>query len=225
MMIYSKRQMSDTFLIAVLLAVVGGSLDAYSYVARGHVFANAQTGNIVPFGLHLADGEWMQAGTYIIPVLAFVLGIFIDEWIKKFISPLPKVHWRQIVLLFEIAMLSIVAWLPFGERHDIVANVLVSFVCSMQVQSFRKVHGLPYASTMCTGNLRSGTELLFRFVQSGDKELRYKSLHYYGVIFFFILGAGCGALVTQHFGSTTIVYCNILLLLTCALLSIEHVEE
>ena len=141
MMIYSKRQMSDTFLIAVLLAVVGGSLDAYSYVARGHVFANAQTGNIVLFGLHLADGEWMQAGTYIIPVLAFVLGIFIDEWIKKFISPLPKVHWRQIVLLFEIAMLSIVAWLPFGERHDIVANVLVSFVCSMQVQSFRKVHG------------------------------------------------------------------------------------
>ena len=95
----------------------------------------------------------------------------------------------------------------------------------MQVQSFRKVHGLPYASTMCTGNLRSGTELLFRFVQSGDTELRYKSLHYYGVIFFFILGAGCGALVTQHFGSTTIVYCNILLLLTCALLSIEHVEE
>ena len=82
MMIYSKRQMSDTFLIAVLLAVVGGSLDAYSYVARGHVFANAQTGNIVLFGLHLADGEWMQAGTYIIPVLAFVLGIFIDEWIK-----------------------------------------------------------------------------------------------------------------------------------------------
>lgn len=49
MMIYSKRQMSDTFLIAVLLAVVGGSLDAYSYVARGHVFANAQTGNIVLF--------------------------------------------------------------------------------------------------------------------------------------------------------------------------------
>ena len=59
MMIYSKRQMSDTFLIAVLLAVVGGSLDAYSYVARGHVFANAQTGNIVLFGLHLADGEWI----------------------------------------------------------------------------------------------------------------------------------------------------------------------
>ena len=143
MMIYSKRQMSDTFLIAVLLAVVGGSLDAYSYVARGHVFANAQTGNIVLFGLHLADGEWMQAGTYIIPVLAFVLGIFIDEWIKKFISPLPKVHWRQIVLLFEIAMLSIVAWLPFGERHDIVANVLVSLSAPCRCKAFVRCMACP----------------------------------------------------------------------------------
>ena len=35
MMIYSKRQMSDTFLIAVLLAVVGGSLDAYRVFALG----------------------------------------------------------------------------------------------------------------------------------------------------------------------------------------------
>ena len=71
MMIYSKRQMSDTFLTKpsclLWLAVLWMPIEG---VARGHVFANAQTGNIVLFGLHLADGEWMQAGTYIIPVLA-----------------------------------------------------------------------------------------------------------------------------------------------------------
>ena len=33
--------------IACLFAVVGGYLDAYSYLAHGHVFANAQTGNVV----------------------------------------------------------------------------------------------------------------------------------------------------------------------------------
>lgn len=85
-MIYSKRQMSDTFLIAVLLAVVGGSLDAYSYVARGHVFANAQTGNIVLFGL-LADGDGCRQERILSHVLAFVLGIFIDEWIKNSSPP------------------------------------------------------------------------------------------------------------------------------------------
>ena len=224
-MIYSKRQMSDSFLIAMLLAIVGGFLDAYTYVARGHVFANAQTGNIVLFGLHLAEGEWLKAISYFIPILAFVLGVFVDEWIKKYVLPMPKIHWRQIVLLFEVLILFIVAWLPLGGTNDLIANTLVSFVCSMQVQSFRKVHGLPYATTMCTGNLRSGTELLFRFTQSKEKELRDKSMHYYGVILFFILGAGIGALMTKHFENTAAVYCNILLILVCALLSIKNTEK
>ena len=224
-MIYSKRQMSDSFLIAMLLAIVGGFLDAYTYVARGHVFANAQTGNIVLFGLHLAEGEWLKAISYFIPILAFVLGVFVDEWIKKYVLPMPKIHWRQIVLLFEVLILFIVAWLPFGGTNDLIANTLVSFVCSMQVQSFRKVHGLPYATTMCTGNLRSGTELLFRFTQSKEKELQVKSMHYYGVILFFILGAGIGALMTKHFENTAAVYCNILLILVCALLSIKNTEK
>lgn len=138
---------------------------------------------------------------------------------------MPKIHWRQIVLLFEVLILFIVAWLPLGGTNDLIANTLVSFVCSMQVQSFRKVHGLPYATTMCTGNLRSGTELLFRFTQSKEKELQVKSMHYYGVILFFILGAGIGALMTKHFENTAAVYCNILLILVCALLSIKNTEK
>lgn len=223
-MIYSKRQMSDSFLIAVLLAIVGGFLDAYTYVARGHVFANAQTGNIVLLGLNLAEGKWLNAISYFIPILAFVCGIFVDEWIKKYFLPKKKIHWRQIVLLFEVVILCIVAWLPLGGKNDLIANVLVSFVCSMQVQSFRKVQGLPYATTMCTGNLRSGTELLFRFTQTKNMEERKKALRYYGVIGFFIIGAGIGALMTNHFGNTAVVYCNILLVLVCALLSIKSNE-
>ena len=223
-MIYSKRQMSDSFLIAVLLAIVGGFLDAYTYVARGHVFANAQTGNIVLFGLHVAEGNWLTAVSYFIPIMAFVAGIFIDELIRKYFLPKPKIHWRQIILIFEIIILFIVAWLPLGGTNDLIANILVSFVCSMQTQSFRKVRGLPYATTMCTGNLRSGTELLFRFTQTKNSEERKKTLRYYGIITFFIVGAGIGALLTNHFGNVTAAFCNILLFLVCVLLSIKSIE-
>ena len=224
-MIYSKRQMSDSFFIGILLAVVGGFLDAYTYVARGGVFANAQTGNIVLFGLHLAEGNWLTALSYFIPILAFICGIFVDEWIKKRFLPKKKIHWRQIVLLFEALILCIVATLPLGGTNDLIANTLISFVCSMQVQSFRKVRGLPYATTMCTGNLRSGTELLFRFTQSKNKEEWKKSMSYYGVICFFILGAGIGAVATKHLGQTAVVFCNLLLLLVCALLTIKSIDS
>lgn len=53
-------QMSDSFRIGAILAAVGGFLDAYTYLARGQVFANAQTGNIVLLGVHLSEGDFKK---------------------------------------------------------------------------------------------------------------------------------------------------------------------
>jgi uncharacterized membrane protein YoaK (UPF0700 family) len=57
----------------------------------------------------------------------------------------------------------------------------------MQVQAFRKVNGFAYASTMCIGNLRSGTDALSVFVRERKKEQLFKAIHYFGIIFFFAL--------------------------------------
>ena len=56
-------------------------MDAYSYLARGHVFANAQTGNMLLFGVNLASGQFQNALHYLCPVLAFGFGIFLAEFI------------------------------------------------------------------------------------------------------------------------------------------------
>ena len=39
--------MSESLLLGAILATVGGFLDAHTYICRGKVFANAETGNIV----------------------------------------------------------------------------------------------------------------------------------------------------------------------------------
>lgn len=53
---------------------------------------------------------------------------------------------------------------------------------------------------MCAGNLRSGTDALFRSLFGKvPGELR-KALHYYGVIVCFIFGAVSGALLLHRFG-------------------------
>ena len=46
-------QMSESFLTAVFLSLSGGLQDAYTYLFRGKVFANAQTGNIVLLSANL----------------------------------------------------------------------------------------------------------------------------------------------------------------------------
>mgnify|MGYP000998856345 CR=1 FL=1 len=51
-------QMSDTFHAAVFVTLSGGFQDAYTYICRGQVFANAQTGNIVLLSAALLRGDW-----------------------------------------------------------------------------------------------------------------------------------------------------------------------
>ena len=82
--------------------------------------------------------------------------------------------------------------------------MLVSFSCAMQVQTFRKVQGYGYASTMCIGNLRSGTESLSQYFRSRDKAAMRKALNFFGIILIFAVGAGAGGILSGMVGIRTI---------------------
>ena len=56
-------QMSEAFLTAIFVVLSGGLQDAYTYLCRGKVFANAQTGNIVLCSAYLFDGEYIPLRT------------------------------------------------------------------------------------------------------------------------------------------------------------------
>ena len=48
---------AESLQLGIILALSGGFMDAYSYVCRGQVFANAQTGNILLLGVNLSEGN------------------------------------------------------------------------------------------------------------------------------------------------------------------------
>ena len=53
--------MSESIKLGVILAIAGGFMDAYSYMCRGKVFANAQTGNILLLGINISERNWHMA--------------------------------------------------------------------------------------------------------------------------------------------------------------------
>ena len=187
-------QMSDSFLMSAFIILSGGLQDAYTYCCRDKVFANAQTGNIVLMSTHLFVGDWAGVFRYFVPVISFMAGIFVAECVHRRYKCMEKVHWRQLIILAEIVLLFFVGFLP--QEVNTFANALVSFVCAMQVQTFRKVRGHAYASTMCIGNMRSGTEALCAYFHTHEPEALRNALTYFGVIGLFALGAGLGALLT-----------------------------
>ncbi len=208
-----RLQTSESLFLAALLAIVGGFLDAYSYLLRGGVFANAQTGNIALLGVYIQKRDLSVVIHYLVPILAFAAGVVLVEIMKKVFKTQSKIHWRQRIVILEAVLLAVVGLIPLG-RMDVIANVLISFVCAVQVQTFRKVHGNAFASTMCTGNLRSGTESMFQYVQTKDRMFFSKGLKYYSVIVFFIIGAVIGGLMADMAGQKSVFLCSIVLLLS-----------
>ena len=144
-------QMSESLLTASFIILSGGLQDAYTYLCRGKVFANAQTGNIVLCSAYLFDGQWRHSARYLVPVLSFLLGIFAAECIHRHFKYTEKVHWRQMIILAEIALLFAVGFLP--QEANTFANAVVSFVCAMQVQTFARsgatLTPVPCASAIC----------------------------------------------------------------------------
>lgn len=199
-----ERQPSDSLAAAALLALAGGFLDAYTYLCRGGVFANAQTGNMVLLGIRAAEGQWREATAYLAPIGAFALGVLIAELVKRLHRSAGRFHWRHTVLLAEILSLAVAALIPVG-KWDSAVNVLVSFVCALQVETFRKVRGYPFASTMCTGNLRSGTEALYNGLTQRDQTLLRKAGCYFQIILCFILGAVAGGLLAPRAPQTAVL--------------------
>ena len=95
-------QMSESFLTAVFLSLSGGLQDAYTYLFRGKVFANAQTGNIVLLSSNIMDGQWDRVLHYLVPLCAFALGVLVAK-------PAGKRH--RFLLLRNAG-----AGVPQGER-------------------------------------------------------------------------------------------------------------
>ncbi len=203
--------------VGLLLAFVGGFLDAHTYIARGGVFANAQTGNIVMLGISFCQMNFAKSLYYLTPIFAFTFGIFITEILKRRFSDRRFITWIDVSLITETMILIILAFLPIEIPNEIV-NVTISFVCSMQVNSFRRIKGAAFSTTMCTGNLRSGCESLYLFLSERDSEAGARAGRYFLVVGVFILGAGAGAYLTGIMSNTALLVCCVINIITLTLL-------
>ena len=206
----NDHDLAQSFWILVLIILSGGLQDSYSYFFRGGVFANAQTGNVILMSVNLFEGNFSIAVTYLLPIIAFVLGIIVAKTVKHFLED-KKFYWKQCILLIEAALLLGVCFIP--EKLNWLANALVSFSCAMQVITFDKIYGNNFATTMCVGNLVKMSDSFIKSIINKDKELLKRSGIYLLVIIIFAIGAGCGYLLEKVLGTYTICVSSGLILI------------
>jgi uncharacterized membrane protein YoaK (UPF0700 family) len=191
-----SRATGGTVRLAALLAIAGGSLDAFTYIAHGGVFANAQTGNVVLLGVFAASGDWLGAVRHVLPFLAFLIGVGIAVKIGD--QPVGRRLKRpqRFALILEIAVLAVIAALPTSFSNTVVI-LTVAFVAALQSTIFGKIGDWSVNTTMTTGNLRTAAASAYRALLRRERDARGQAVTFGTVCIAFLLGAGLGGLLTR----------------------------
>lgn len=180
-----------------LLMLAGGVLGAFTYMARGNVFCNAQTGNILLLGLALGDGEWRRAAYLLIPITAYGLGAAVSEFLPVPVKKAGKLRWDTLLIGFELLVTVLLGFVPEEAPYQI-SQVAVNFICSMQYNTFRQAEGIPMATTFCTNHLRQAGVWLVKGLRKKDRTYLKRFLQHGRMIVLFVAGAAAGAVLCRY---------------------------
>lgn len=187
---------STTLRFALLLTVANAFLDSYTYLARGGVFANVQTGNVIFFAINMSQRKPISALAYVWPILAFIAGVGLASHLKSGRVDRYLTHPLRWTMALQVAVLVVIGFVPSTVPHSYV-TVPISFVAAIQIGLFRSIGDLVYLPVATTGNL-------MRLVEAGydgfvdRKEKSRRAFGIYAVLtLFFAGGAVIGAFATR----------------------------
>ena len=209
----------NSLIMGMLLALVGGYLDAYTYITRDGVFATAQTGNTVLFAVRAASPEYDGALQNVPPFLAFIAGVLVAEHMKDRLD-----KYLRAVLALECVILFIVGWLP-GSVPNMIITISVAFVSSLQIGTFNKLGKWSYNSTITTGNLRIATSASYEAFVNHDPEAKRKFKGFAAIILSFIAGALLGTFFSASLEYKAIWIASGIILITTILYHRNREQE
>ena len=201
-----SRAVVSILVIACLCAIAGGYLDAYSYLAHGHVFANTQTGNLVLFSVEASQGRWLRAVRHLPPIVASSLGVAVATWLGVRAE---REVLRATLLCQAFELVILAALVAVGARlPDASVVPIISFVAALQNTGFNRVGPWSFNSAMTTGNLRDATSAWVLW--SAGREIaasRRKAITFSLICFSFLVGALCGGSYTRVHSEHALVPC------------------
>lgn len=177
-----------------VLIAVAGFFGAFTYLLRGNVFCNAQTGNVVLMGLALGGGDWRRALYFLIPISAYIAGAFFSDLLPNPVKHHFPIRWETLLIAVEIAAVAILGALPESMPVQ-VSQVIINFIASMQYNTFRQSEGVSMSTTFATNHIRQigvGLAQELRHLHTGNKSHRKKLAAHFQMLVFFFAGTVVG---------------------------------
>ncbi|HFI0467966.1 TPA: YoaK family protein [Streptococcus suis] len=172
--------------IACCLTFISGYLNAFTYVTQGGRFAGVQSGNVISLAYYMAKGDIVQVVNFCVPILFFVIGQFFTYLARRYFEKRSwSWHFGSSLIMLIFILLTILLS-PIMSASFTIASL--AFVASIQVETFRRLRGAPYANVMMTGNVKNAAYLWFKGMIEQDAELKKTGRNILFTIIGFMLG-------------------------------------
>src|SRR6201998_1963844 len=106
------RQPTITQRFAVILTLANGFLDAHTYLARGVVFANVQTGNVIFFAINLFQKHSSNSFSRVWAIFAFIAVVVGAAHIKSGRVDRVVAHPLRWTMAIQAGVLATFGFLP-----------------------------------------------------------------------------------------------------------------
>ena len=197
---WTTAALLQSFWFIAAFSFISGYINAYSYIVRGGVFANNQTGNAAMFGVamfmrdtpHMLDALW--------PMLATIAGAFIAEHLRRVSKDKAEGIWQMRALYIEIPAFIMIGLVPLTVPNAI-PNVTLSMIAGFQLSAFRTFDGWVFNSTIQTGDLRTMGQYIYQaiFIEK-KKAFSKKTFAFFILLVLFSLGCAVGAYFSSILG-------------------------
>lgn len=187
---------------SAIATMAGGAMDAWVYFAHGHVFANAQSGNVVLMGIAFAGGDVANAATHLPSLLAFATGALTSRLSGQLLKR-GRLNSRNVRL--AVACVMLVALGLFVDRmSDRAVTGCIGFIAGVQITSLSHIGSWSFNTGMTTGNLLAGVSALAKALHGSAEEWPHAAVMFL-LCFAFGVGAVAGAWLTPRLGGATLL--------------------
>ena len=198
---------------AVLLALIGGFVDALGYLVLARLFTAHMSGNSAALGAYLGRGEWTKAWLRLMPIPAFALGGAAGATVVTFAhrlnlrAQLAPAFVLELLLLAGFQALFPSTWMAPGASPFTLWGLasLLSAAMGVQAATLRRVGRERVTTTFVSGMLIDTVEegVAWAFEAKGTKARRERRTHallFAAIYFSFLAGAVMGSASETRWG-------------------------
>jgi uncharacterized membrane protein YoaK (UPF0700 family) len=186
---------------AMALAATSGSTDAIGYLALGHVFTSAMTGNLTLMGIAMAHRDGLRIGRVVVSLVCYMVGAAAGARLAR----TPEAHdpvWapavtRALALEAVLFVMYALSWWALSSRPDACAKAILlglgATALGIQSSAMQRFgSGVGLNTTFLSGSL-------VRLVGQLATGRRYRDIHHHLLVLVGLVCGGClGALLVLH---------------------------